>query len=230
MNKLSVYLSYSSVPLSYPVAAHSPSLRTPLAIRTALAICPARTSSRQSRTDFAVRTNRSTNLPIMNLRQQLTQFLTMAFVFSSSFMAWKTLSVVTNSHSPVVVVLSGSMEPAFQRGDILFLWNRQRQNKVGDVVVYEIKGKDIPIVHRVLREHHNLEKQYLLTKGDNNLVDDLGLYAKKQGYLNQATDLVGTVKAYLPKVGYVTILISENMYARYALLGIMCISSLLTGE
>ena len=166
----------------------------------------------------------------MNLRQQLTQFLTMAFVFSSSFMAWKTLSVVTNSHSPVVVVLSGSMEPAFQRGDILFLWNRQRQNKVGDVVVYEIKGKDIPIVHRVLREHHNLEKQYLLTKGDNNLVDDLGLYAKKQGYLNQATDLVGTVKAYLPKVGYVTILISENMYARYALLGIMCISSLLTGE
>ena len=166
----------------------------------------------------------------MNLRQQLTQFLTMAFVFSSSFMAWKTLSVVTNSHSPVVVVLSGSMEPAFQRGDILFLWNRQRQNKVGDVVVYEIKGKDIPIVHRVLREHHNLEKQNLLTKGDNNLVDDLGLYAKKQGYLNQATDLVGTVKAYLPKVGYVTILISENMYARYALLGIMCISSLLTGE
>ncbi|XYA00599.1 Signal peptidase complex catalytic subunit [Meyerozyma guilliermondii] len=166
----------------------------------------------------------------MNLRQQLTQFLTMAFVFSSSFMAWKTLSVVTNSHSPVVVVLSGSMEPAFQRGDILFLWNRQRQNKVGDVVVYEIKGKDIPIVHRVLREHHNSEKQYLLTKGDNNLVDDLGLYAKKQGYLNQATDLVGTVKAYLPKVGYVTILISENMYARYALLGIMCISSLLTGE
>ena len=88
----------------------------------------------------------------------------------------------------------------------------------------------LPTAHRVLREHHNLEKQYLLTKGDNNLVDDLGLYAKKQGYLNQATDLVGTVKAYLPKVGYVTILISENMYARYALLGIMCISSLLTGE
>jgi signal peptidase len=30
--------------------------------------------------------------------------------------------VMTHSESPVVVVLSGSMEPAFQRGDILFLW------------------------------------------------------------------------------------------------------------
>ena len=30
---------------------------------------------------------------------------------------------VTLSESPVVVVLSGSMEPAFQRGDILFLNN-----------------------------------------------------------------------------------------------------------
>lgn len=31
------------------------------------------------------------------------------------------LSVVTDSPSPIVVVLSGSMEPAFQRGDLLFL-------------------------------------------------------------------------------------------------------------
>ena len=31
--------------------------------------------------------------------------------------------VVTGSESPIVVVLSGSMEPAFQRGDLLFLTN-----------------------------------------------------------------------------------------------------------
>jgi len=39
-------------------------------------------------------------------------------------MLWKGLSVATDSPSPIVVVLSGSMEPAFQRGDLLFLWNR----------------------------------------------------------------------------------------------------------
>lgn len=166
----------------------------------------------------------------MNLRQQITQFLSLAYVFSSAFMLWKTSSVVANLHSPIVVVLSGSMEPAFQRGDILFLWNRDRRQKVGDIVVYEIDGKSIPIVHRVLREHHNLEKQLLLTKGDNNAVDDLSLYAKKQSYLNQKNDLVGTVKAYLPFIGYVTILISENQYFKFGLLGLLGISSLISGE
>lgn len=166
----------------------------------------------------------------MNLRQQIAQFLTIAYVFSSAFMAWKTLSVVANSHLPIVVVLSGSMEPAFYRGDILFLWNRDHRARVGDVVVYEVQGRNIPIVHRVLREHHSEEKQFLFTKGDNNAVDDLGLYAKKQPYLNQETDLVGTVKAYLPKVGYVTILITENVYFKYALLGFMGISTLLLNE
>lgn len=166
----------------------------------------------------------------MNLRQQITQFLSLAYVFSSAFMLWKTLSVVANLHSPIVVVLSGSMEPAFQRGDILFLWNRDQRQKVGDIVVYEIEGKSIPIVHRVLREHHNLEKQLLLTKGDNNAVDDLSLYAKKQSYLNQKNDLVGTVKAYLPFIGYITILISENQYFKFGLLGLLGISSLISGE
>lgn len=137
---------------------------------------------------------------------------------------------MANSHSPIVVVLSGSMEPAFQRGDILFLWNRDHQAKVGDVVVYEVKGKNIPIVHRVLREHHSPEKQLLLTKGDNNAQDDLSLYSRKQAYLDRENDLVGTVKGYFPLVGYVTILLTENMYFRYSLLGFMGLSALLLGE
>ncbi|CAI5755723.1 unnamed protein product [Candida verbasci] len=166
----------------------------------------------------------------MNIRQQLTQFLSLAYVFTSAFIVWKSLSIIANSHSPIVVVLSGSMEPAFQRGDILFLWNRNNLQKVGDIVVYEIEGKNIPIVHRVMREHHNFEKQLLLTKGDNNAVDDISLYSKKQQYLNSKTDLVGTVIGYLPFVGYITILITENVYFKYGLLGILGLSSLISNE
>lgn len=104
----------------------------------------------------------------------LTQSLSFLLVLSTAFMLWKSLSVLADSHSPIVVVLSGSMEPAFQRGDLLFLWNRdglvpplrevfglydevkvggpQRKDaKVGEIVVYEVPGKDIPIVHRVVR-------------------------------------------------------------------------------
>jgi signal peptidase len=68
-------------------------------------------------------------------------------------MLWKSLSVIADSPSPIVVVLSGSMEPAFQRGDLLFLWNRDTTAEVGEIVVYNVKGKDIPIVHRVVRSH-----------------------------------------------------------------------------
>jgi signal peptidase len=67
---------------------------------------------------------------------------------------WKGLSVISDSPSPIVVVLSGSMEPAFQRGDLLLLWNRNffSETNVGEIVVYNVKGKDIPIVHRVVRK------------------------------------------------------------------------------
>ncbi|CCK71443.1 signal peptidase complex catalytic subunit SEC11 KNAG_0H00270 [Huiozyma naganishii CBS 8797] len=169
----------------------------------------------------------------MNLRLELTKLLNLCFVFASAYMFWEGLSLVANTHSPIVVVLSGSMEPAFQRGDILFLWNRNEQSKVGDVVVYEVAGKNIPIVHRVLREHHSIadpSKQVLLTKGDNNAGNDIPLYANRKLYLNKQKDIVGTVKGYFPQLGYITIWVSENKYAKFALLGFLALSSLVGGE
>lgn len=50
-------------------------------------------------------------------------------------------------------VNSGSMEPAFQRGDILFLTNHQDPIRVGEIVVFKIKEREIPIVHRVIKVH-----------------------------------------------------------------------------
>lgn len=61
--------------------------------------------------------------------------------------------IVTGSESPIVVVLSGSMEPAFHRGDLLFLTNRVDPIATGDIVVFKIEGRDIPIVHRVIKTH-----------------------------------------------------------------------------
>ena len=130
------------------------------------------------------------------IRHHLSQLLNFGLVLSTAFMLWKGLSVLADSPSPIVVVLSGSMEPAFQRGDLLFLWNRgfpsevdyessanqvasggdveegkggriaaktkgllgafladrkHRETQVGEIVVYNVRGKDIPIVHRVVR-------------------------------------------------------------------------------
>ena len=53
----------------------------------------------------------------------------------------------------VVVVLSGSMEPGFYRGDILFLNMGYAPIRTGEIVVFNIDGRDIPIVHRVIKVH-----------------------------------------------------------------------------
>ena len=46
------------------------------------------------------------------------------------------------------------MEPAFYRGDLLFLTNPSDQRyNVGDITVYNVGGQAIPIVHRVLETH-----------------------------------------------------------------------------
>ena len=51
------------------------------------------------------------------------------------------------------MVLSGSMEPGFYRGDILFLNLGTNPVRTGEIVVFNIEGRDIPIVHRVIKVH-----------------------------------------------------------------------------
>ncbi|CAI7597414.1 unnamed protein product [Penicillium glandicola] len=176
---------------------------------------------------------------LTNARQSIAQVLNFALVLSTAFMLWKGLSIASASSSPIVVVLSGSMEPAFQRGDLLFLWNRNTRAEIGEVLVYNVRGKSIPIVHRVVRTFPEVEgrvsakkvkeitvdttpnSHMLLTKGDNNLADDTELYAQDQDYLDRAQDIVGSVRGYIPMVGYVTIMLSEHPWLKTVMLGLM---------
>ncbi|KAL9638075.1 MAG: hypothetical protein Q9164_001792 [Protoblastenia rupestris] len=170
-------------------------------------------------------------LSSLSPRQTLAQILNFALVLSTAFMLWKGLSIATDSPSPIVVVLSGSMEPAFQRGDLLFLWNRGLDTQIGEIVVYNVKGKDIPIVHRVVRRFGGADEPLrLLTKGDNNVADDTELYARGQDYLTRSTDIIGSVVGYVPFVGYVTILLSEHPWLKTVLLGLMGVMVVLQRE
>ena len=55
-----------------------------------------------------------------------------------------------------------------------------------DDVVVKVDGRDIPIVHRVLKLHEKEDGTVkFLTKGDNNSVDDRGLYAPGQYWLTR---------------------------------------------
>ncbi|KAI0914958.1 signal peptidase-like protein complex catalytic subunit SEC11 [Ustulina deusta] len=159
---------------------------------------------------------------LQNPRQAAAQLLNFALMMSTAFMMWKGLSLAADSPSPIVVVLSGSMEPAFQRGDLLFLWNRNliAETDVGEVVVYNVRGKEIPIVHRVVRKFGTGAHSKLLTKGDNNAADDTELYARGQDYLDRS-DIIGSVVGYIPFVGYVTIMFGEHPWLKTVMFGIM---------
>ncbi|KAF8647303.1 hypothetical protein AX16_006765 [Volvariella volvacea WC 439] len=179
----------------------------------------------------------------LGFRHLLLQVLNFASVIASGLMIWKGLGLVTNSESPIVVVLSGSMEPAFYRGDLLFLTNPANERyKTGDITVYKIPGQGIPIVHRVLETHDDYSKvlassdsvdvvvphQKILTKGDNNYVDDIELYQGLQWL--ERKHIVGKVRGFLPYVGYVTIAMNDFPQLKYALLGGLGLLALIQRE
>ncbi|KAF8208351.1 signal peptidase complex catalytic subunit SEC11 [Mycena galopus ATCC 62051] len=172
----------------------------------------------------------------LGFRHVLLQALNFASVIASGLMIWKGLGLITNSESPIVVVLSGSMEPAFYRGDLLFLTNPIHERyQTGDITVYKIPGADIPIVHRVLETHDAKYRgplpatnQRLLTKGDNNEVNDIELY-RGLDYLERK-HIVGKVRGFLPYIGYVTIAMNDFPQLKYALLGGLGLMALIQRE
>lgn len=158
-----------------------------------------------------------------NWRRQVTQVVQVLYVIASALAIWKGLSLVTNTESPVVVVLSGSMEPAFHRGDLLFLTMSQKPIEVGEITVYQVPGTAIPIVHRVIETRETKNRgQLLLTKGDNNYDDDIMLYNGPRWIRDD--QIVGRVQGFLPYAGYVTILLNDYPMLKYVVLGLLGIS------
>ncbi|KAB5563984.1 hypothetical protein DKX38_004038 [Salix brachista] len=132
-------------------------------------------------------------------------------IVTSALIIWKALMCITGSESPVVVVLSGSMEPGFKRGDILFLHMSKDPIRTGEIVVFNVDGREIPIVHRVIKVHERQDtgEVDVLTKGDNNYGDDRLLYAQGQLWL-QRHHIMGRAVGFLPYVGWVTIIMTEK--------------------
>ena len=84
----------------------------------------------------------------MKPRVLLLQAINFCMIVSSALIMWRGIMLVFNTESPMVVVLSGSMEPSMYRGDILVLMKRPTI-EIGDVIVYQIENEKIPIVHRI---------------------------------------------------------------------------------
>ena len=164
-------------------------------------------------------------------------------IITSALMLWKGLVLATGSESPIVVVLSGSMEPGFHRGDILLLRQRAAPPAPGDVVVFSTDGREIPIVHRVVKAlalhpegaeggtdgtkggadgtaSTGVADAELLTKGDNNWGDDRSLYPAGQLWLRRE-HVIGRVIGFVPHIGRATIVMNDFPAVKYALIGLL---------
>ncbi|MBU7044596.1 MAG: signal peptidase I [Theionarchaea archaeon] len=88
-------------------------------------------------------------------------------VIQASFM------VTMGVEKPLYVVISGSMEPTYEEGDILIVKSVEVEDiSEGDIIVFDPPFGGIPIVHRVFKVVESNGNRYFITKGDNNPFPD----------------------------------------------------------
>lgn len=110
------------------------------------------------------------------------------------------------------VVVSGSMEPAFYRGDIVAIQKTDflgihefnpEDIQVGDVVVYDAKWYDQPVIHRVINITEINGTTMYVIKGDNNNAPDP--YYVEPSQIKAKVITLGDNMVVIPKIGYLSL-------------------------
>lgn len=110
------------------------------------------------------------------------------------------------------VVVSGSMEPAFYRGDIVLVEKADflginefnaSDVKVGDVVVYDAAWYDQPVIHRIINITDINGTTMHVIKGDNN--DSPDPYYVTSSQIKEKVVTVDDNLVVIPKIGYLSL-------------------------
>lgn len=95
-----------------------------------------------------------------------TEFYFIALALVLAFGIIQTSGVVLNADKPVVTVVSCSMYPEYNVGDVILVQGQSFEEiEEGDVIVYDAESPqvNIPIIHRVILK----TEDHVETKGDN---------------------------------------------------------------
>ena len=122
------------------------------------------------------------------------------------------LAIVLIGAQHLNVVVSGSMEPAFYRGDIVAVQKSDllgiqefnpKDVQVGDIVVYNAKWFDQPVIHRVINTKEINGKTMYERKGDNNNRSDP--YYVSADQIQAKVMTMGDNPVVIPKIGYLSL-------------------------
>jgi signal peptidase len=125
--------------------------------------------------------------------------------------------IIASQHLNAVV--SGSMEPAFYRGDIVLIERADffgihefdpNDVQVGDVVVYNAAWYEHPIIHRVINKVDINGSTMFVIKGDNN--DKPDPYYVKPSQIYEKVVTIGDNLVVIPKLGYPSIWVKELLH------------------
>jgi len=111
----------------------------------------------------------SMKLPPFVIRVLKTGVL-IVIALSISYGAWFGLQAALGTPNPWVVVISGSMETTYYRGDLLFVQGVRNPNNIEErdvITFYNPLHTDELIVHRVVSKVYINDQLYFKTQGDN---------------------------------------------------------------
>lgn len=111
---------------------------------------------------------------------------------------------------------SWPLKNGFHRGDVLVVKGVEEDDvEVGDVIIFDIRGQNVPIVHRVVK----IKDEYLITKGDHNTNydPDCKLYSGISGCWER-TKIHGKAVLVIPFLGWPKLILTEILiFARSAI-------------
>ncbi len=114
------------------------------------------------------------------------------------------LMVTLGVEKSLYVVISGSMEPTYERGDVLVV-KRIDVDAIekGDIIVFDSPFGGIPIVHRVHDIKVEEDARFFITKGDANPFPDPYYQPTYPGIPEE--HVVGEPFVKIPKIGMIQI-------------------------
>jgi signal peptidase len=134
-------------------------------------------------------------------KHEYARLLIIAIILiSTSLATWNGLKIALNTENPILVVVSGSMVPTLNVGDLIIIKGEPSEVlSVGTIIVFHSPADyDTLIVHRIVDKMKHDDDYAFKTKGDFNYYEDNWIVPSKY--------IVG---AYIGKIPYIGIAIMK---------------------